>query len=144
MAEYEMEKNSVALHVIQTCLSYWVMCKLVRKPESRFPQAAFWRRTNKDIELAKREAVRLKESLQQAGILPRWLAITWLLKVVCVRLVLWLRRPLSNSKTSSCLLKHCMTTPYKTHANLWLAACHGGNTALAILIQCNSLCRRGM
>eukprot|EP01043_Picozoa_sp_COSAG02_P021110 COSAG02_NODE_1062_length_14852_cov_93.088660_2_plen_3370_part_00 len=63
MAEYEMEKNTVALHVIQTCLSYWAMCKMARKPDARLPQAAYWRRTNKDIELAKRETERLKASL---------------------------------------------------------------------------------
>ena len=65
VAEYEMEKNTVALHVIQTCLSCWAIVTLARKPDGRFPEAAYWRRTSKDIELAQREAVRLKESLAQ-------------------------------------------------------------------------------
>ena len=65
VAEYELEKNTVALHVIQTCLSYWAIVTLARKPDGRFPEAAYWRRTSKDIEIAQREAVRLKESLAQ-------------------------------------------------------------------------------
>ena len=64
MAEYEMEKNSIAIHVIQTCLHYWVMMHHARKTNGRLPKAAYWRRTNKDIELAKRESSRLKESLK--------------------------------------------------------------------------------
>ena len=65
MAEYEMEKNAIALHVIQACLSYWVMVHHARKADGRLPEAAYWRRTTKDIEIAKRESERLKEALKE-------------------------------------------------------------------------------
>lgn len=64
MEEYESEQCKIAIYVMQTCLSHWTVNHMARKDGSRLPEAAYWRRTTKDIELAKRESERVKDALK--------------------------------------------------------------------------------
>eukprot|EP01047_Picozoa_sp_COSAG01_P016496 COSAG01_NODE_847_length_13139_cov_35.539647_2_plen_1792_part_00 len=66
MQEYTSEVRHVALHIIQAALAHWVFTFQANKAEGRFPTKMFWRRSQREVDTAKRKMEELQSELEQA------------------------------------------------------------------------------